>query len=266
MPDFLGIGAQKAGTTWLYFALAHHPQIFMPDCKEVHFWDQHYEKGYGWYEELFEDAGNESGLGSPPTSVPRSGLGSSASQQASRERTEKRTGEITPAYAILPAERIAEIRQHYPRLHLIYMVRDPLVRAWSSALMALRRAEMRVDEASDAWFLDHFRSAGSRARGDYAACLRAWLAHYPKEQFLLLHYDGIARAPRPMLKAAAAHIGVEEAFFDALDEAHLARRRNEGTGQPLRPSLRAALEELYTEKQKDFTRLLKETGMAVLGA
>ena len=40
MLDFLGIGAQKAATTWLYANLDLHPQIAFPAGKEVHFWDR----------------------------------------------------------------------------------------------------------------------------------------------------------------------------------------------------------------------------------
>ena len=40
MVDFLGIGVQKGGTTWLYHQLSRHPQIAFPGGKEVHFWDR----------------------------------------------------------------------------------------------------------------------------------------------------------------------------------------------------------------------------------
>ena len=39
MPDFIGIGAQKAGTTWLYDMLAQNPSIWLPPLKEVHYFD-----------------------------------------------------------------------------------------------------------------------------------------------------------------------------------------------------------------------------------
>ena len=39
-PDFLGIGAQKAGTTWLHTNLRPHPQIWMPPIKELHYLDK----------------------------------------------------------------------------------------------------------------------------------------------------------------------------------------------------------------------------------
>jgi hypothetical protein len=40
MPGFIGIGAQKAGTTWLYKMLAQNPSIWLPPFKEVHFFDR----------------------------------------------------------------------------------------------------------------------------------------------------------------------------------------------------------------------------------
>jgi hypothetical protein len=46
-------------------------------------------------------------------------------------------------------------------VHVFYSVRNSIARAWSSALMALERAEMTIDDASHLWFLDHFKSARS---------------------------------------------------------------------------------------------------------
>jgi hypothetical protein len=48
-----------------------------------------------------------------------------------------------------------------PNVHVFYSVRNSIARAWSSALMALERAEMTIDDASHLWFLDHFKSARS---------------------------------------------------------------------------------------------------------
>ncbi len=223
MLNFLGIGAQKCGTTWLYFNLQHHPDIFIPDAKEVHFWDHHYDKGLTWYNSLFAN-----------------------------KQQHQVAGEITPAYGILPSDTIAEIYQHYPDLSLIYIVRDPKARAWSSALMALGRAEMTIDEASDQWFIDHFHSAGSLARGDYTACLKRWLEYFPSQQLLLLHYEDIKTRPRDVLQVTASHLNVNPAFFDRRSDDRLQEKKNAGPGHPIRPSLMPVLEELYDTKWQEF--------------
>ena len=49
LPDFLILGAQKAGTTALYAYLRRHPEITGPSWKEVSYFDRHYARGPNWY-------------------------------------------------------------------------------------------------------------------------------------------------------------------------------------------------------------------------
>src|SRR5262245_6369481 len=49
LPDFLILGAQKAGTTALYAYLRWHPEITGPSFKEVSYFDRHYAQGERWY-------------------------------------------------------------------------------------------------------------------------------------------------------------------------------------------------------------------------
>ncbi len=215
MLDFLGIGAQKCGTTWLYERLLRHPRLGFPAGKEVHFWNARYQQGIDWYRRLFPD---EPG---------------------------RKQGEITPAYAILPPQRIAEIRRFQPRLRIVYLIRNPIERAWSSALMALGRAEMTLDEASDQWFIDHFHSAGSMMRGDYERCLRNWYGIFEPERILVLRYDDIAADPLNLLSRCCHHIGVDPDFFAALPAEELRQRVFSGPGHAIRPTLLPVLREIY---------------------
>ncbi|MDD2814218.1 MAG: sulfotransferase [Thiotrichaceae bacterium] len=218
MLNFLGIGAQKAGTTWLYEMLAKHPQIAFPPMKEVHFWNAQQHLGLQWYEQLF--AGDAS----------------------------KIHGEITPAYGFLPLETIRQIHTLYPDIRLIYLIRNPIYRAWSSALMALGRAEMQIHEASDQWFIDHFNSQGSLKRGDYESCLRNWRQIYPSEQLLILNFDQIKQNPRALLTQCSQHLGIDESFYKNLPDEIIYQKVFEGAGHPLRESLRPVLQNLYTDK------------------
>lgn len=228
MVDFLGIGAQKAGTTWLSQMLSKHPNVQFPGGKEVHFWDQHYKNGYDWYEAIFS--------GKSPV----------------------KKGDITPAYAILPPDKIAEVKHYYPNLPLIFVMRNPVERAWSSALMALSRAEMTFEEASDQWFLDHFHSSGSLKRGDYETCIKNWLAHFPQGQLLLICNKEIAARPRDVLKATAQHIGIDAHFFDSLPQETIQTRIFSSQKHALRPALAAELEKVYAAKRAAFDAYLKE--------
>ena len=227
MLDFLGIGAQKAGTTWVYENLKRHPNVRFPAGKEVHFWDQNRERGIDWWKELFEPGVDH-----------------------------VKQGEFTPAYAMLDEPTIAEIGRHYPDVRLIYSLRNPIERAWSSAMMAIVRAEMLEPEASDQWFIDHFMSRGSRARGDYEQCLRKWWALFPREQMRIVFYEDIASKPRQLLEGLARHIGVDPAFFDRVPQEVLRRRELPGLDMPIRPSLFPTLLAEYGPKIERLSKLL----------
>ncbi len=233
---FLGIGAQKSGTTWLYAMLARHPDVDFPGPRAHAFWNQNANPGVappGPKEQHFWDLGPVD----DPAAVAR--------YLAQFDDPARCQGELTPAYALLPPTRVARIRSVAPDLRLIYLIRNPIERAWSSALMALGRSEMTIDEASDQWFLDHFRSAGSLARGDYETTLSTWRAVFPSEQVLVERYDDIAAEPRSVLRRVAAHLGIAIEPLDALPEQVVRERIFPGAGLELRPSLREALRAMY---------------------
>jgi hypothetical protein len=73
LPNFLIIGAEKAGTTWLYDRLKRHPDIFMPEVKEIHYFNSrkstlesnsHYEDhDLDWYRDFFRHQKKEKACG-----------------------------------------------------------------------------------------------------------------------------------------------------------------------------------------------------------
>jgi hypothetical protein len=119
-PDFIIMGAPKAGTTALHAALTRHPDVFMSDPKEPKYWmcddappphwsgpgDQHSQREWVWrrsdYERLFEPAA--------PSAM---------------------RGESTPFYLWHRAAQ-RRIAEHLPEARLIAVVRDPIDRAYSN--------------------------------------------------------------------------------------------------------------------------------------
>jgi hypothetical protein len=215
MIDFLGIGAQKAATTWIYQHLSRHPQICFPAGKEIHFWDHYRNNGVDWWTSLFAD--NHPG---------------------------RKQGEITPAYATLDEVTVREIAQLLPDLCVFYSLRNPIARAWSSALMALARAEMEIADASLVWFLDHFKSAGSRRHGDYTSCIMRWRSIISSDRFFIILFDDIVRTPASVLTELCRHIGVDMNWFTRVPLPHLAKPVFPGPGyevpEPLLDYLRIA--------------------------
>ncbi len=111
-PTFLCVGAQKAGTTSLYNIIKQHSQIFMPQKKELHFFDWHenFAKGNDWYFKKFQNS----------------------------EKYLAR-GEITPNYIYKEyvPKRILDIIGK--DVKLIFMLRNPADRAFSHYKMRVGR-------------------------------------------------------------------------------------------------------------------------------
>lgn len=193
-PTFLGIGAQKSGTTWLYKMLAAHDEIGMFPGKEAHFWDKRWPSGV-------------------PVDV------YVADFAAIRKPIR---GEITPAYGVLPRSTIAALHSHFPDVRLVYMMRNPLERAWSQARMDLaiflRNAGKLPHDGLSPWLTAHFRSQKSVDRGDYAACLQRWLGFFPKEQLKTFIFEEFFLDPRAGLRECCIHIGADPGFYEAIPE------------------------------------------------
>ena len=115
-PTFIGIGPQKAGTTWLDAVLRRHGDICLPpDRKEVFFFDKYYNRGREWYESLFTGCDNCNAI-----------------------------GEITPTYFAKPhvMQRIAE---DYPDIQLIIILRHPVDRLISHYGMFVENGSQAQD-------------------------------------------------------------------------------------------------------------------------
>lgn len=217
LPDFLGIGAQKAGTTWLYANLRCHPEIFLPDKKELHYFDRRFHRSLRTYARYFEASGG------------------------------KVKGEITPSYAALPPSRIRYIRSIMPETKLIFMIRNPIDRAWSQALMNLVvHGKQALNDISDETFLEHFRHERSIIRGDYNRILKQWLAVFPEEQMLVALFKDIRERPTKLLTQVFDHIGVSRdvdwSTFPCTEVVH------SGVGVPLPDRFRAELERIYARE------------------
>jgi hypothetical protein len=179
LPQFLGIGAQKAGTTWLAENLRRHPEVFVPERKELHWLDHKWERPLADWAAHFADAG------------------------------ERRRGEITPAYGILPAARIRFLRDVAPGVRLLLLLRNPVERAWSHALMDLAERRGRAPESvPEGEYLAFLGSDVALARGDYLGILERWLAVFPAEQLFVGFFEAIREDPRGLLAAVFRHIGV----------------------------------------------------------
>lgn len=214
LPQFLGIGGQKCGTTWLDRMLRFHPQLGLPPGKELHFFDGNYWRGLDWYRYQF------------------------------RGLAGKLRGEITPAYSILPVERIRAVHQANPALRLVLILRHPVERAWSQSEMALARNRRRaVAEVPEAEFLRHLESESVLSRSRFSVILGNWLAVFPAGQLHVELFENVAREPKELLVRVLSHIGADPGRMP-WDTMPLHQRLNANPGREIPEQYRARLGEL----------------------
>lgn len=219
--DFLGIGVQKAGTSWLYSNLNKLPEFDLPLVKEVHYFDRDPKyispnllsetrlvdrlSDFTWIKWAFRDVVVE---------PMRAGDLSRAkfywrwyfSDYTDRwylslfEKSRGYTGEITPSYSILERPDIVRMHRILPDARLIYMVRNPIERAWSHYRFNTGRIPgYSFDAVKTEDILAFMKSDDQILRSQYQQTLDRYASVFPKDQILIGFYDAIIDAPEQLL-------------------------------------------------------------------
>ncbi len=233
-PRFLVISPPKTGSTWLAANLRCHPQLFIPDIKEVKYFSSFFKKlDFHWYLDNF-----------------RPGLG-------------RMCGEASPSYALLPGERIRLVRRLLPEVKLIFLMRDPIARAWSHARHNHRYREANFGGCDqdfagvrDEKWQENFAHDWPLASGDYLGQLRRWLSVFPREQMYVGFYETIAADPARLLREIFTFLGVDTKVD--LAAFPLRERILAGTPGELSAVLQHSLHGLLHARTRDLVAFLKE--------
>jgi hypothetical protein len=215
LPDFVIIGAQKGGTSFLYHLLTRHPLVEPAARKELHFFDypHHFDNGAEWYRRCFPQPGWKEGQRSI-------------------------TGEATPSYLYHPpvAKRMAGV---VPQARLIALLRNPVERAYSHYQMQVQRGTeaLTFEEAIEQ------QDSSYVSRGIYVEQLLHWFEFFSKEQMLILKSEDFFGRPLETLKVVLDFLELPDWQPDALE---LQRRRHKGSyGQTMDPSTRQRLKAYF---------------------
>jgi Sulfotransferase family len=211
LPTFLIIGTMKGGTTSLHSYLRQHPQVFMPERKELNFFldeyagppidppeERNWSRGLNWYERQFAGA-----------------------------RHERAVGEASANYSRYPtypgvAERIAEV---VPEAKLVYLVRHPIDRVFSHYLhdLANGREQRPLHIAVQR---DDRYVAPSR----YATQVEHYLRVFSPGRVLVLKTDDLLARRAETVRRVLEFIGVSSDVRLDLDfEAHRSSEKLKGT-------------------------------------
>jgi hypothetical protein len=221
-PDFIGVGAQRAGTSWLHAALEGHPSIWLPPLKELHYfddplsenrnryyrflrmrlvaglwvrrplsvWDLHYflaRRNDDWYAQLF-DKGHRKG---------------------------KRTGEITPSYATLETESFVRMRAVNPEVKIIFVMRDPILRSWSSIIKSREKHGLvAIPTTEEA--LSHSRRDGVVSKSSYVDTVQRLDRVFKPDRIFYGFFEDMLREPVDFLAKILRFLEVDVACAERL--------------------------------------------------
>jgi hypothetical protein len=153
----LGLGAQRCGTTWLGKHLKSHPKIHMTAIKEMHFFVDP-QKSNAWNQKHFAKRVEKSKAVSSALVAlheHRLKVGTSETNPTSDYINFLSTGwsgqplycEITPSYMFLPVSELQNIKDAFPHLKVIFLMRDPIARLWSMLRFDFRQKDIsNLDE------------------------------------------------------------------------------------------------------------------------
>jgi hypothetical protein len=252
-PDFLILGPQRTGTTWLYHNLRRHPRIFLPDVKETYYFSTLGKPSHAHYRfDYLEDY-----LGLFRDSLRRRiKRNYDALRHARRFFRPEVFGEATATYAMLPGEVIAEIVKINPRLRAVLMIRDPVERAWSHAKKDLLRAGVQMDSVDDCWaFLD---SAGQLKCADYAGMAQKWERHLENGALFCGDYRRLSDDPARLLADLCRFLGVDPGLLPVTGL--FQERINPTKDVPMPDGLRERLEERFAAEWEAAGKLIGGKG------
>lgn len=231
--DFVVVGAMRAGTTTLHTLLSGHSAIAMSRDKETDFFiaEKNYGRGLNWYEGQFDPA------------------------RAIR-------GEISPNYSKardfpgVPARLVG----HCPDVRLIYLVRDPVLRAVSQYQHSWNMGLLTETPEGLAGGHD-YRSLIDIS--SYARQLDLWRAEVSRERILIVDFDSLTADPQAQIDRILAHVGAPPMRLGAI-ASHNSGDELSRVPRPLlrlaQGRLRPLLTRLLNQRARDRLRRLGAVG------
>ncbi|MGO9452218.1 MAG: sulfotransferase family protein [Candidatus Binataceae bacterium] len=171
LPDFLGIGPGRTGTSWLHEVLVGHADL-PSGVKETQFFNHNYAKGIDWYAAHFR-----------------------------RATGQRPVGEICPYF--IDTEAPGRIKLHMPDCKLVVCFRDPVDHAYSNykLLMAYAWARGSFEEVLET--RPHI-DRGNR----YAPNLARWFDTFGRENVLVTWYEDLSANPQSYIDSFCQFAGI----------------------------------------------------------
>ncbi len=206
-PDFLCVGAQKGGTSWLYRQLEPHPDFWMPPVKELHYLDNLHRT-----KRRHPPRSNDERDACFVESI----KGLSMQRHIDLDRYGRLfyhkghllSGDISPAYSILSDEIIERVVDHFPDLKVIFLARDPVERAWSQLSMGVRLGMIsRFDATDPDEVVCNLLIPGVLVRSHPSKIVARWKRYVHPENFRVYFFDDLQENPAELRQSILAFLG-----------------------------------------------------------
>ena len=175
LPNFLFIGPDKCGSTWMYEVLRGHPEAFVPKVKDIYYFDRYYSRGLDWYASFFRDA---------PADV-------------------RAVGELSHDYLFSTAA-LRRIRRDLPGVRLFTSLRNPVERSFSQYLY-MRRSGMTGSSFEQA--LAEFPEIIDNSQ--YYKHLIPYLNEFGPDRVAVLVFDDLVADARAFAERMFAFLGLD---------------------------------------------------------
>jgi hypothetical protein len=210
--DFIGIGPQKTGSTWLDEILRDHPEAYVPEAtKETWYFDQSYEENLSGFVGYFKNA-----------------------------KDDQQTGEICPTYFDSP-EALSRIKKHFPDVKIIISLRNPVAKAES-----LFRHHLRKGRVGNVFTEAANQMPEIITSGHYSQYIPHWIEAFGEDKVHVILLDDIAVQPEDVYKRVCEFLDISSEFTSE----KLTDKVNQA-GMPKYPALAKISAKLVTYMKKN---------------
>jgi len=240
-PDFVCVGTQKGGTTWLHHVMAHHPGFWLPPFKELDFFlDPRANLSWklqAWHTQLSREVAKKSVDLEILRWYSRLCLDERMDlawyRQLFAPAGPRICGEVSPNYAAMGPAQAAMVKAACPNAKIIVMLRDPVDRIWSMVRMMHRAGHIPRLDGPEATALALAPEALKMS--DYSQLLATWEGAFGPDRVLILWYPRLEDDPLAVVGQLCAALGVP--FRPDSVRALAEKRYNDAPAADLPPAL-----------------------------
>jgi len=208
-PDFICIGGQKAGTSWLYHQLTAHPDFWMPPVKELYYFDSLSKikrrlppRCKDARDALFMEKLDQ--LSAWPC-LDLVGYGKLFELKGALL-----SGDISPSYSMLKDDLVEQVITHFPNLKVIFLARDPVERVWSQLSMEAWLQTIPPFDPSDP---DEVARSlgwpGVLLRSHLSKIVARWRGYLGPDLFRVFFFDDLERDPARLRRSILSFLGAD---------------------------------------------------------